>query len=287
MKKFLPGIWALVGLLLGSALGVGYAWVIQPANFRGAEPSALQPVYRGEYILLIASAYQATGNLEEARMRLELFPELNPDALSSLAQQVVAAGGPADSARGLARLSVALRGATPSPSVAVALATPANSATIRSTGSLEPTLGLTIPFLPTATRTLTIVFTPTTASEFILVTKEQVCNPLIVPPLIQVIVQTPDGKGVPDVEILVQWEGGGGRFITGMKPELSPGYADFAIAPGKPYQISVGNGLTIVRDLTAPSCPGSTPIIGKQTPVTGGGTGSAFTGSWRLVFEMR
>jgi hypothetical protein len=287
MKKFLPGIWALVGLLLGFALGVGYAWVIQPARFRGAEPSALQPVYRGEYILLIASAYQATGNLEEARTRLASFPELNPDALSSLAQQVVAAGGPADAARGLARLSVVLRGETPTPTLAVALASPAISPNIRLTSSVEPTLGLTIPFLPTATRTPTAVSSPTTVSEFVLVTKEQVCNPLIFPPLIQVIVQTADGRGVPDVEIRVLWEGGGGRFVTGMKPELSPGYADYAIEPGKVYQISVGNGLTIVRELIAPTCPAATPIIGKQTPVTGGGTGGAFTGSWRLVFEMR
>ena len=39
-------------MALGFALGLGYAWVLQPAKFRGAEPTSLQPVYRGEYILL-------------------------------------------------------------------------------------------------------------------------------------------------------------------------------------------------------------------------------------------
>ncbi len=82
MKKILPGLWTVVGLVLGFALGLGYAWVLQPAKFRGAEPTSLQPVYRGEYILLIASAYEATGNLESARARLALFPELNADSLS-------------------------------------------------------------------------------------------------------------------------------------------------------------------------------------------------------------
>jgi len=287
MKKFLPFLWAVVGLALGFAIGLGYAWVIQPAKFRGAEPTSLQPVYRGEYILLIASAYQATGNLEYARTRLALFPELGPDTLSSLAQQVVAAGGPQDAARGLARLSVVLREQTPSPSIAVALATPRTIPAARITLTPESTLAITIPFLPTATRTPTFAFTPTTNPEFVLVSKQQVCNPLIVPPLIQVIVKTADGKGVPGVQLRVQWEGGDAGFVTGMKPELSPGYADYTIQPGKIYQLTIGTGLTVVRDLTAPICPAATAILGGQTPVTGTGAGGPFTGSWRMEFEMR
>jgi hypothetical protein len=285
MKKILPGLWTVVGLLLGFALGLGYAWVIQPGTFRGAEPSSLKPVYRGEYILLIASAYQATGNLENARARLASFPELSPDALSSLAQQVVAAGGPQDAARGLARLSVALREETPSPSVAVALAASRSTPTVQAMSSLESTLALTIPFLPTATRTPTVIFSPTSNPKFVLVAKQQVCNPLIVPPLIEVIVKTSDGRGVPGVRIRVQWEGGDAGFMTGMKPEIGPGYSDYAIEPGKVYQITIGDGLTVVRDLAAPTCPAATPILGGQTPVTG--SGGPFTGSWRLEFEMR
>jgi hypothetical protein len=285
MKKFLPGLWTGVGLALGFALGLGYAWVIQPGTFRGAEPTSLQPVYRGEYILLIASAYQATGNLESARMRLAHFPELTPDALSSLAQQVVAAGGPQDAARGLARLSVALREGTPSPTVAVALATPRTTPALRATTTLESPLGLTIPFLPTSTRSPTIPSSPTINPEFVLVSKQQVCNPLIVPPLIQVMVKTADGHGVPGVRIRVQWEGGGAGFVTGMKPELSPGYADTIIEPGKVYQITIGDGLIVVRDLSAPTCAAATAILGGQTPVTG--AGGPFTGSWRLEFQMR
>ena len=286
MKKYLPFLWAVVGLALGFALGLGYAWVIQPAKFRGAEPTSLQPVYRGEYILLVASAYEATGNLEYARNRLALFPELNADALSGLAQQVVAAGGSQDAARGLARLSVALREQTPSPSIVVALASRKITPTIRATATPESTLGLTVPFLPTSTLGPTVLITPTANPEFVLVSKQQVCNPLIVPPLIQVIVKTAGGKGVPGVRLRVQWEGGDGGFVTGMKPELSPGYADYTIVPGKVYQVTIGNGLTVVRDLTAPTCPAATAIIGGQTPVTGA-AGGAFIGSWRLEFEMR
>jgi hypothetical protein len=278
MTKYLQWLWLAVGLLLGLALGVGYAWVIRPADFRGAEPAALQPIYRGEYILLIATAYQASGDLERARTRLELFPELSPEVLSSLAQQVVAAHGSEEAARGLARLSVALLEQT--PTAAVPTATLYLSPTVRRTPTDNPTLALTMPVLPTATPKPTQSFSPTPLPGFVLVTREQVCNEQILQPLIQVIVRKTDGKGVPGIEIRIQWEGGGSRFVTGMKPELSPGYADYEIEPGKNYQITLGDGLTVVRDLIAPTCPGS-------TAVAGGGPSGTFVGSWRLVFEMR
>ncbi|MBN2085519.1 MAG: hypothetical protein JW748_09885 [Anaerolineales bacterium] len=279
MKKYLEWIWLPIGLLLGLALGVGYAWVLQPADFRGAQPASLQPVYRGEYILLIATAYQATGDLERAQTRLELFPELNPAVLSSLAQQVVAARGSEDAARGLARLSVALTEQTPMPSYAFTVTSASPSAS-RATRTENPTLALTVPPLPTATLKPVQISTATAPAGFVLVSREQVCNQMIQKPLVQVLVRTPGGKGVAGVTIRILWEGGGSAFVTGMKPELSPGYADYEIEPGKVYQIALGDGLTVVRDVSVPTCPGA-------TAVAGGGTNVAFDGSWRLVFEMR
>jgi hypothetical protein len=279
MKKYLEWIWLPVGLILGLALGVGYAWVLRPADFRGAEPASLQPVYRGEYILLIATAYQATGNLDRARTRLELFPELNPAVLSSLAQQVVAARGSEDAARGLARLSVALAEQTPPPSFAFTV-TPNGSPTLRTTPTDNPTLALTVPPLLTATLKPTQNSTATALPGFVLVSREQVCNPLVTKPLVQVLVRTPGGQGVAGVVVRILWAGGGSSFVTGMKPELSPGYADYEIEAGKVYQVTLGDGLTVVRDLSVPACPG-------QTAVAGGAAGASFAGSWRLLFEMR
>jgi hypothetical protein len=280
MKKHLQWIWAVVGLLLGLALGVGYAWVIRPADFRGAEPASLQPIYRGEYILLIATAYQATGDLDRARERLELFPEMSPEVLSSLAQQVVAARGSEEAARGLARLSVALADQTPNVALSGASATPGASTITQRTPTANPTLALTVPVMPTATRKPTLFSTPSPLPGFILVSREQVCNIQIARPLIQVVVRKPDGKGVPGIVIQIQWEGGGSQFVTGMKPELSSGYADYEIEPGKVYQITLGDGLTVVREIVAPTCPGT-------TAVAGGGSSGAYAGSWRMVFEMR
>jgi hypothetical protein len=279
VKKHLTWLWFPVGILLGLALGLGYAWVIRPADFRGGEPAALQPVYRGEYILLIATAYQATGDLDRARSRLALFPELDAGALSSLAQQVVAGNGSEEAARGLARLSVALAEPTASPAVPT-VQVAAATATRSPAPTGNPTLALTLPALPTATSKPTVFSTPTPLPGYALVSREQICNAKIVRPLIQVLVRTSDGKGVPGVEILIQWDGGGARFVTGMKPELSAGYADYEIEPGKTYQITLGDGRTVVTNLAAPTCPAA-------TAASGGTPGASFAGSWRLVFETR
>jgi hypothetical protein len=279
VRKPLDWAWLPVGLLIGLALGVGYAWVLRPADFGGAEPASLQPVYRGEYILLIATAYQADGNLDRARTRLELFPELDPAVLGSLAQQVVAANGSEDAARGLALLSVALAKATPLSSME-APATRSRSPSPRAVATENPTLALTVPPLPTATLKPTLPSTATKLPGYVLLSRDRICNPLITRPLVQVVIRTPDGKGVAGVAIRILWEGGGSTFVTGMKPEFGSGYADYEIESGKAYQVTLGDGLTVVRELSAPTCPG-------QTAVAGGSASAAFAGSWRLVFEKR
>jgi hypothetical protein len=41
------------------------------------------------------------------------------------------------------------------------------------------------------------------------------------------------------VEIEVSWPGGQDRFFTGFKPDIDPGYADFAVEPDEIYQIEL------------------------------------------------
>jgi hypothetical protein len=47
------------------------------------------------------------------------------------------------------------------------------------------------------------------------------------------------GKGVPGVQILVNWPGGEDRFFTGFKPEADPGYADFEMESDGVYQVEL------------------------------------------------
>jgi hypothetical protein len=247
-------LWACLGVLLGFAIGVGYAWVIHPADLQGSTPDALRAEYRGEYLLLIASSYQTTGDIHRARNRLAAFPGLDAAQIASLAQQVAASGGGEQTARDLAALALALgqQTALPGPSetpmrtIAVGTVLPASSA--------EPTIAFTISPLPSPAQQ-TAIPSPAVADRFRLESKETVCeNSENRKPQIQIWLKSAEGKGIPGLEFFVRWNGGSGRMVTGMKPDVDPGYADYEIDPGLLYEVSLGDGTFKVSGLQAPDC---------------------------------
>ena len=61
-----------------------------------------------------------------------------------------------------------------------------------------------------------------------------------------------------------------GFFFTGLKPEISLGYADYAIQPGVTYQLSLAEGGASVPDLVAQECEDN--------------EGNRYWGSLKLVF---
>jgi len=76
MKRFLPLLFLLTGLLMGGGLGLYLGWVAWPVEFTDATPALLQADVRRDYALMIAAAYAADGNLPLARQRLgSLGPE--------------------------------------------------------------------------------------------------------------------------------------------------------------------------------------------------------------------
>ena len=66
---------ALIGLALGLAAGLAYAWVISPVEFTDINPAMLVPNERDEYMVLAALAYAADGDLPRAEARLALLGE--------------------------------------------------------------------------------------------------------------------------------------------------------------------------------------------------------------------
>ena len=101
--------------------------------------------------------------------------------------------------------------------------------------------------------------------------KELLCQPER-RPHIAVVIQDEDGAGVPGVEVWLTWPGGADRAVTGLKPQIGPGYADFDVKEGIGYAIGVGElGLPLVSDLELGSCVGD--------------EGERFIGSWRLVIS--
>ncbi len=257
--KWLP---LVIGLLLGIAAGLYYAWVVNPVEYLETAPAALRDEYKADYYSLIALAYASTDDLERAQSRLAQIPD--PDyasTLSQLAQIRLAAGRPEREVRALALLAAAL-GESPAP-----------FATTPSTqGDSSPTPA-------TATRTATITRLPRTntptatpGAPFEMVEKELVCNLDLKVPLIQIEVIDAAGQPVPGIEALVIWDEGEDHFFTGLKPELGIGYADFTMQVGVSYTLQLVDADIPVTGLFAEECAGE--------------DGETFPGSWLLTFQQ-
>jgi len=251
----------LIGIGLGLAGGLYYAWLINPVEYTDTAPDSLRADFRSDYLALIASAYAATDDLVRARTRLALFSGLEPSTeLAALAQQRLAGGfgefGEVEAAA-LAQLAADLANQPRSPT---------------STATRGPSTASTP--VPTPLPSSTPRPTPTPGAPFSLASQEQVCNPLLAAPLIQVEVSDAAEGGVPGVEIVVVWDAGQDHFFTGLKPELGQGYADFTMTEGVSYTLRLADSGQLVTDLSTHPCerPDGIPYLGswlihfQQTP---------------------
>jgi len=291
------GPWYLItGLALGVLIGVAYAWLVQPVRYTNTMPASLRSDFKDRYRAVIAAAYQANASLTRAKARLELLAD--PDVYRALAEQAQRslAGGDPQEARALGQLAAALGQAPPtlaltaqaqatSQSPLTPSPTPAITATLVITASqAQLTLSATpesqasppavlATLLPTFTPLPTRTPTPTPGAPFVLSKQEQICNPELDEPLIQVQTFDAAGQPVPGVEVIVNWEAGEDHFFTGLKPELGLGYADFSMAPGILYTLRLAKGGQPIPGLAASECE------------TQGG--ERYWGAWLLVFEQR
>jgi hypothetical protein len=269
----------LTGLILGIVLGVLAAWVIAPVRYYDTSPASLAPAYQAEYHLLIARAYQASGDLNRARQRLTLFPDLDLQlALQAEAQQLTA-DDQLDDARALAALAAALAG-SPAPaqpaaggtSVSGLLSTAyplAPSPTLDPAGAVRtPTASPTAPPTgtppPTATPRATPTLRPTLPAAYRMISRQDVCDPALAEGLLQVVVLDDNSRPLPGVAVNVSWGEQNETFYTGLYPEISQGYADFRMQPGLTYSVSAGQGGERVEGLVAPQCLdlNGTPYLG-------------------------
>jgi hypothetical protein len=253
----------ILGVVVGVAAGLYYAWAVNPVEYTDTSPASLRSDFKADYLALIASAFDGTGDLERARARLALFPDANPaDTLAALAQQRLAQGRPGAEVSALARLASALSG---SPAL-----TPAKTKT--TSGTQPATTTPTPTRFPTSTPRppVTHIPTATPGSPFKLESKEMVCDAQLAEPLIEVRVLDASGDEVAGTEILVVWDTGQDHFFTGLKPELGEGYADFTMTPGTTYTVQLAQA--------------DIPVTGIQSETCTDDEGESFAGSWLLVF---
>jgi hypothetical protein len=68
----------LIGLVFGLALGLLYAWRIQPVAYYDTAPDSLRQDYRVDYILMTAQSYQTDEDLRLALLRLAALGPRSP-----------------------------------------------------------------------------------------------------------------------------------------------------------------------------------------------------------------
>jgi hypothetical protein len=157
---------------------------------------------------------------------------------------------------------------------------------ITATSSLTATTSITATVLPSRTprptRTSTATATPlpsrtptpTQGAPFELDAATQVCDPDIAEALIQIEALDAAGQPVPAVQVQVEWPVETGiaanTFSTGLKPEISPGYADFSMTPGIVYSVRIVPNGAPVGEISAFECERR--------------DGERYWGGWQLVF---
>lgn len=276
-RRLSPTSLVLIGLLIGLAGALYYAWIVDPVIYVDASPARLRQDFKAEYIFLVSQSYAADGDWLRAQRRLNALadPEIGQTVATQL-EQTLRQGESAEKARNLALVAAQL-GVT-GPAVAVFAPTPAPLPDGSPTPTPEaaiatptPTTAPTLPPTPTPTLTATPTATPapspTPRPAYRLLSQERICQQNAPAPRIEVITVNAFLEQEPGNAVLVNWEGGTDRFYTGFQPELGAGYGDFLMTPDISYSVILEAGSPAVSGLRIELCD------------------NGLAGGWRLTFQ--
>ena len=100
---------AIVGLLLGTGLGLWVGWGIAPVEYTDTDISYLHPNYRDDFLLMVSETYALDGDLGTARARIALLSLPDPaQAVADRAEKAIAQDAAPSYIRALVRLSIAM-----------------------------------------------------------------------------------------------------------------------------------------------------------------------------------
>ncbi len=265
-----PG-YLITGWVLGLALGLFLAWWVWPVEYRDVAPHQLRQDFRDVYRTLIAVAYWARPDPVRAQARLALLRDPDPGrALQLQAQQALAQSPWPWEPEALTALFQAWQGGFTMPLAAAAAPAAPTARASPSPTPLPTVVVMVTPTPPASPPPTTPTLVPTPIPLFQVLYQEEFCDPAR-PALLHIEVYDAQGNPLPGVVLEVSWPQGQERVVTGMKPELGLGYADFQMAPDVPYRLRIVTGSTILTGLQPPRCR---PAAGEPYP-----------GGWRIVFQ--
>jgi hypothetical protein len=293
----------ILGLVVGGGLGLLVSWVLWPVEYTDVAPDSLYPAQRQEYIVLIAQNYAYERDLEAAQARLVALgdPTSIGGEVAALAERYVQQEPDSPYTAPIAQLALDLgynrtvlaaylfgvtpiATWTPAPTgTQIAASTPLPTETLVPTATSQPPTPTPAPadtatLMPTPlptwtpsrtprptstplpTRTPTVTSTPEPRFDVIEIKRR--CD--LTQEQLMVMVRDAEGEQLPNVELLVRWDGGEDRFVTGLKPDVGLGYADFGLERGQSYQLVVIGAPSQVQRIAAEPCEGTSYLATWQ-----------------------
>lgn len=283
-------LYLLTALVLGVVAGLVYGWLIWPVSYTSTAPNALRIDFKERYRVLIAEAFLANRDIGRASSRLALLGDMDSVvALTLQAQRSIAEGRPDSEVQALTYLMLALSQGADNPVQLPTLVTPIGLPTIvfsstatatfvpvfTATPVIQPDINITGTITSPGTLPLPATPTPTAVTDvpFALLEKILVCDQLQESPMLQIEAQDASGTPIPGVSVTIRREDqndGEEKFFTGLKPEISLGYADFTMRPDVNYTLWLGEGGQPI-EIEPPACP--------DNPGDGWGI-------WKLLFQQ-
>ncbi len=278
---------ALVGIIVGIALGLMLAWYVWPVSYTEADPADLRLDLKDDYLRMIAASYSLDGDMARAMQRLGALRFADPAAqVAGLVQREQ------KSVYQQALIRLALDLNRPAVVLARPTFTPRPTRTRHTFNDTPTPFTLIIPTVTPTLKPLPDNSTPESPSteptvppatsvpnpnapRFQLVSKSALtCAAAGGQAHLEIDVQDASGKPLPGVGVEVNWGSGDEIFYTGLKPERGMGYAALEVKPGTynvrlvdTAQSEVVASLQVESD-AQPCPPASTRVYG-----------------WKLVFQ--
>ncbi len=265
-KPYFSYGFSALGMIAGLVFGLAFSWAQGPLPERNTEPYQLRAVDLTHYQIAIALEYHQSGNLLKAFEKLiDLRPAIDPlqalaDAACELANSdyVLSESG----VRAL-RLTVELYISQGRSGCADQLLPTGLSLAVRETVADPAALAPTEAPPPTKTPqqrsvspapTLRVVATAVPKRQFSPRPASTYCDSEY-PALIEVYVIDYLGRGVPGQGIRVRWGDHEDIFVSGLKTDRGPAYADFQMEESISYSIDMpGASDALQADLSTGPC---------------------------------
>ena len=231
-------------------IGLAYAWLIEPVTFSESSPAQVMKSYREAWLIMAAEAYAQDGDWERTQARVNALRDANlPQTLADLFERYQA-NGPNPTARALARLADRLNVRTPAMQVYLAAIITPTPEIVPTHRALRPRRARPIAHVHTDGHTRAAAHVDAHRHADSRLSGDRSHGRMH--PRHTAAADSRDCARSVRAECARQrsldhvGDGGADRFVTGLKPEIDPGYGDFDMQLDQSYNVGVDKPTSVI-----------------------------------------